>query len=224
MNNPSSNTQNCNNSRKQMLRIDSIAYYWSKLLRKARLSAIKSSRIDRSSKVESGCQVVDSTMGRHSFCGYNCELFSCDIGAFCSIANGVTIGGGRHPMEWVGMSPVFYEGKDSVKEKFAVHKRRVHRRTVIGNDVWIGRSALIGQGVIVGNGAVIGMGSVVTKDVADYAIVAGVPARKIRNRFDEQTIQDLLEIEWWHFSEEQLHKFAKYFTDPRRFIEEYRSR
>jgi acetyltransferase-like isoleucine patch superfamily enzyme len=197
-----------------------LAYVWSKIFKKLRLSAIVGSQIHKTSKVESGSHIVNSTFDRHSFCGYDCEISYCDIGAFTSIANRVVIGGARHPMEWVAMSPVFYEGRDSVKAKFSTHKRDIPKRTVIGSDVWIGENAIIKQGVHIGTGAVIGMGSVVTKDVAGYSIVAGCPARVIRMRFDEEVIENLLEIKWWEFTDEYLVRYAPYFTDPLRLIEE----
>jgi acetyltransferase-like isoleucine patch superfamily enzyme len=195
-----------------------LQYIWAKLVRKLRGKAILNSTIAPSSKVESGSHVVDSTMGRHSFCGYDCEITNCDIGAFCSIANEVVIGGGRHPMEWVGMSPVFYEGRDSVRAKFSMHKRLPLLRTTIGNDVWVGRRAIIKPGVRVGHGAVIGMGSIVTKDVKDYMIVAGCPAKSLRPRFDCEMIAELLRIRWWDFSEADLAESAQYFTDPKAFV------
>lgn len=123
-------------------------------------------------------------------------------------------------MNWVGMSPVFYEGRDSVKAKFSTHKRDDIKRTIIGHDVWIGHSVIIKQGVTVGTGAVIGMGSIVTKDVAPYAIVAGSPAKEIRKRFNNEIIQKLLESKWWEFSDEKLHKYAAYFKEPEKFISE----
>jgi len=169
--------------------------------------------------VESGSHIVNTTFNRHSFCGYDCEIINCEVGAFCSIANHVVIGGGKHPMEWVAMSPVFYEGRDSVKAKFSTHKREAPKKTIIGHDVWIGENALIKQGVTVGHGAVIGMGSVVTRDVPPYAIVAGCPAKVVRKRFDDKTIESLLEIKWWDFSDEKLKEYAQYFKDPTDFID-----
>lgn len=197
-----------------------LAYLWSKLLRKARLSAVASSTVPKTSKIESGSHVVNSTFGRHSFCGYDCAIYNCDVGDFCSIANDVKIGGGAHPMNWVSMSPVFYEGRDSVKAKFSTHKRMPASRVRIGHDVWIGEGAMIKQGVTVGTGAVVGMGSVVTRDVEDYSVVAGVPARSIGKRFDDDTIAKLLDSEWWKIPDEDLKTFAQYFMDPERFIEE----
>ena len=93
--------------------------------------------------------------------------------AFLSIANNVVIGGGKHPINWVGMSPVFYKGKDSVKAKFSSYEREKPLVTSIGHDVWIGRNAIIKGGVKIGNGSVIGMGSIITKDVLPYSIVGG---------------------------------------------------
>ncbi|MFO1268773.1 MAG: antibiotic acetyltransferase, partial [Rubrivivax sp.] len=114
-----------------------------KLLRKARLTAVKGSSVHATSKLEAGTMFYASTMQKHSFCGYDCDIYHADIGSFVSIANGVVIGGGRHPMEWVGMSPVFYEGRDSVRAKFSTHARPPPQRVRIGHDVWIGRSAIV---------------------------------------------------------------------------------
>jgi len=158
-------------------------------------------------------------MDRHSFCGYDCDIANADIGSFVSIANSVVIGGGRHPMEWVGMSPVFYAGRDSVKAKFSQHVRAPAHRVRIGHDVWIGRSAIVLPGVEIGNGAVVGAGSVVTKSVPPYAIVAGNPARLIRYRFDDVVVKRLLACHWWTFSDADLHRLGPYFNDVSKFLE-----
>ena len=193
-------------------------YLWSKILKKFRGCSVINSGIHPTSKIESGSHIVNSSFDKHSFCGYDCEVSNCDIGSFCSIANNVVIGGGMHPMDWVSMSPVFYEGRDSVKAKFSTHKRNAVKRTLIGHDVWIGERALIKQGVTIGIGAVVGMGSVVTKDIEPYAIVAGCPAKVIRKRFDDSTIKKLLEIKWWEFSDKKLLECAQYFNNPVEFI------
>lgn len=203
--------------------ISKVLYYWAKLFKKVRGKAIINSSIHRTSKVEAGSEVVNSTFGKHSFCGYDCEIMHTDIGAFCSIANKVIIGGGMHPMEWVSMSPAFYEGKDSIKAKFAEHQREPIKRTTIGHDVWVGECVLIKQGVTIGSGAVIGMGSVVTKNVAPYSIVAGVPAKEIRKRFDESVIQELLNSEWWNFPDAKLKKLGQYFNDIDTFMKNHQS-
>lgn len=198
-----------------------IEYYWSKIVKKFHGRAIKKSVIHKTSKVEAGSHIVNSNFGKHSFCGYDCEIINTNIGAFCSIANNVKIGGGMHPIDWISTSPVFYVGRDSVKTKFSNHKRKNVKTTIIGNDVWIGEGAIIKQGVEIGDGAVIGMGSIVTKDVLPYTIVAGNPAKLIKNRFDDNTINKLLKIKWWNFDETTLKKFAKYFNNPTTFFKEY---
>jgi acetyltransferase-like isoleucine patch superfamily enzyme len=190
-----------------------------KALKKARLVAVRDSVVDPTSKLESGTMMYHSTMGRHSFCGYDCDISHAEIGSFVSIANGVVIGGGRHPMEWVGMSPVFYEGRDSVKAKFSTHRREAPRRVRVGHDVWIGRSAILLPGVEVADGAVVGAGAVVTKNVAPYAIVAGNPARLIRYRFDDTTIARLRAVRWWDLDEDALEALGPLVRDVEHFLE-----
>ena len=201
-----------------------LSYLWAKLCKKIRGSAVINCRIHKTSKIEAGSSIVNTTFGRYSFCGYDCTIVNCEVGAFCSIANNVMIGGARHPMEWVSMSPVFYAGRDSITKKFSTHNKGNGISTSIGNDVWIGEYALIKAGVRIGDGAVIGMGSVVTKDIPPYAIAAGSPAKIIRKRFDDNIIDKLLNIKWWNFNEEQLNKYAKYIMCPDEFIHEIEQR
>lgn len=195
------------------------SFLFAKLFKKMRLSAIKNSAIHRTSKVESGSLVYNTEMGKHSYCGYDCEIINSKIGNFTSIANNVVIGGSNHPMNWVGMSPVFYEGRDSVKKKFSKFKLDDSKKTHIGNDVWIGRSAIVLGGVKINDGAVVGAGSVVTKEVPHYAIVAGNPAKIIKYRFDEETIRQLISINWWSLPDEELSHYAHTIKDVKLFID-----
>ena len=199
--------------------LETLMRLWAKVLKKARLRAVKDSTVHATSKLESGTTFYASSMERHSFCGYDCDVYCADIGAFVSIANGVVIGGGRHPMEWVAMSPVFYEGRDSVKAKFSEHRRQAAHRVRVGHDVWIGHSAIILPGVEIGHGAVIGAGAVVTKPVAPYAVVAGNPARLIRYRFEEPTVRRLLASRWWELEDAALHRLGPHFNNVEKFLE-----
>lgn len=105
------------------------------------------------------------------------------IGRFCSIASDVTIFlGNEHHVDWVSTCPFAVLFPDEPSLPFP---SRTKGRVVMGHDVWIGTGAMILSGVTIGNGAVIGAGSLVTKEVASYSIVGGVPARYIRYRFDE---------------------------------------
>ena len=194
-------------------------YYFSKLMKKMRGRAIHNSRIHTSSKIEAGSTVANSTMDRHSFCGYDCSLLNCDVGSFCSIASAVSIGGVRHPIEYVSTSPVFLSHRDSVKTKFANHDYLPKLRTTIGNDVWIGEGAMIKAGLTIGDGAVLGMGAVVTKDVAPYSIVAGNPAIVIRMRFEADVIEAMLRLSWWNLQDEALSRIGTTFHDPRAMLE-----
>jgi len=196
----------------------SLFYFLSRAMKKMRMSAIRGSRIHPTSKVESGCTVVASSIARHSFCGYDCSILNCDIGSFCSLASRVTIGGVAHPIDFVSTSPAFLSHKDSIKQKFAHHSYLPTIRTMIGNDVWIGEGAYIKAGVSVGHGAIVGMGSVVTKDVAPYAIVAGNPARLIRMRFDQETVDALLAMAWWDMGDDELRRVSQYFNNPRELL------
>lgn len=90
---------------------------------------------------------------------------------------------------------------------------------VIQDQSWVGAKAFIGMGVTIGNGAVIGSGAVVTKDVPPYAIVAGVPAKILRYRFDEEIINRLQKSEWWKLSDEKLKQLSKLFDNPEAFLE-----
>jgi serine acetyltransferase len=97
------------------------------------------------------------------------------------------------------------------------------KRTTIGNDVWIGDCALVKAGVTIGDGAVIGMGSVVTKDIPPYEIWAGNPARRIKVRFDPDTVARMLATKWWDLDDAAIEKKAKSMNDPKKFLESFDS-
>lgn len=128
------------------------------------------------------------------------------IGKFCSIACGATfiMNGANHSLKSLTnyTFPIFRDewGTDQKVTDAWDNKGD----TVIGNDVWIGYQALIMPGVHIGDGAVVGSRTIVTKDVPPYTIVAGIPGRQIRKRFDESTIELLLASKWWDLPVEQI--------------------
>ncbi len=120
------------------------------------------------------------------------------IGKFVQIATGVRfiMNGANHAMDGVSTYPFKVFGKSWVKASMnAVSKGD----TIIGNDVWIGNSVTIMQGINIGHGAIIGTNALVTKNVEPYTIVGGNPAGVIRKRFDDETIDFLLKLEWWNW-------------------------
>jgi len=146
-------------------------------------------------------------------------IYNTKVGRYCSIARDVNIGQNNHPMDWLSTNPFQYEAnlkfrsgnlyqhrEKYIKSKIpAANREKVldnirKPKTIIGNDVWIGHGVIIVAGVNIGNGAIIGAGSVVTKDVPDYAIVAGAPAKIIRYRFSDEMIKKLLKSKWWQYS------------------------
>ena len=92
---------------------------------------------------------------------------------------------------------------------------------IIGNDVWIGDDVTILGGVTIGDGAVIALGAVVTQDVASYSIVGGVPAKLIRKRFDENSIEFLNSFKWWDKSDDWLRNNAKEMSNIHDFMMKY---
>lgn len=127
------------------------------------------------------------------------------IGAFCSIADRVHVFlGGNHRVDWVSTFP-FAEFPEAWPRARGIDGHpATNGDVVIGNDVWVGSGVTIMSGVTVGDGAVLGADSCVTRDVEPYAIVAGNPAREIRRRFDQDTVQKLLEMRWWDWSDERI--------------------
>ena len=128
------------------------------------------------------------------------------IGSFCSIGSGaafIMAGNQGHRYDWISSFP-FFHVPNAPQFAGARDGYQPAGDTVIGHDVWIGSEAIIMPGVNVGHGAVIGTRAVITRNVEPYAIVVGNPARRIRRRFDDAQIAQLLEIAWWDWEDEQL--------------------
>jgi acetyltransferase-like isoleucine patch superfamily enzyme len=124
------------------------------------------------------------------------------IGKYCSISRNVTIFlEGEHRTDWISTYPfpILWKEAEGIPGQPSTKGD-----VVIGNDVWIGYGVTILSGVNIGDGAVIGAGSVVTKDIPSYAIAAGNPCRVIKYRFDEETINKLLKMKWWNWSDDKV--------------------
>lgn len=132
----------------------------------------------------------DVVLGDYTYINRNSSLEHCEVGKFCSISEGVKINPVEHNLELITTHPVIGENG---------HYNLTRKAVKIGNDVLISMNAIILSGVEIGDGAVIGAGAVVTKNVAPYEIVGGVPARHIRFRFGEEKRRELQELKWWNW-------------------------
>ena len=195
-------------------------YYLAKIISKLRIPSFNCCEIDRTAKVSRGSVLVKITMGKYSYIGADTYITDAVIGNFCSIAGGCNIGGGIHPINTVSTSPVFFKGNNFLHKNFAEIPYKPSQTVVIGSDVWIGEKVYIKAGVSIGTGAIIGAHAVVTKDVAPYTIVAGVPAKVLRKRFEDDIIEKLLQTRWWEKEDEEIRKFAKTMNDPELLLKE----
>ncbi len=152
------------------------------------------------------------------YIGKGTYIGACDkIGKYCSISSDVKIGLISHPLNYISTSPIFYN-----KRRGWVTENNYDELnggcTQIGNDVLISANVMILAGVKIGDGAVIGAGAFVNKDIPNYAIVAGVPAKIIKYRFDEEQIICLEKMEWWNMSKNQLLENKDSFSNINLFL------
>ena len=162
------------------------------------LSLVYNSTVHPRARICALSKFTNSSIGKFSFVGKNCNLNNTSIGSFCSIGMNVKSGLGFHPVRFISTSPVFYKKKNVLGKTYVSEdKFDDYKNIIIGNDVWIGADALIIDGISIGHGAIVGAKTIVTKDVPPYAIVAGVPGKVIKFRFPEEIIEKLLKLKWW---------------------------
>ena len=172
-----------------------------------------------------GCNsIINGDMGFGSYMGNNCSIYA-NIGRFTSIAPNVIVNPGLHPHTFpfattcpMFFSPAMQNGYSFCKKKYF---NEFKPKVSIGHDCWIGEKVFIVGGVKIGNGAVVLGGAYVTKDVPDYAVVGGVPAKVLKYRYDDSTIQFLQKIEWWNNSIEWFDNNWKLLIDMDKLKEYY---
>ncbi len=175
-----------------------------------------------------GARLDNVTVGYSTMIGNNAIISNTRIGNYSCIGDIHTLIG-RHPVkgENIAVHPAFfskeaqfgytYVSETSYDEAAWADKENGYNIS-IGNDVWIGYSVSVCDGVTIGDGAVVGAGSLVVKDVEPYTIYAGVPARKIGDRFDDDTKAKLLELKWWDKDEAWIREHAHEFANPKEFL------
>lgn len=146
------------------------------------------------------------------------------IGSFCSIGPNVIIGPSEHDLYSISTHHFHQDVRFGRFVETYINKgkctplRESKKIEIkIGNDVWIGCNAVILAGVTIGNGAVIGAGAVVTKDVPDFAIVVGVPAKILKYRFTKEQQELILKSKWWDWDDEKLKENIELFHNPEEF-------
>lgn len=147
------------------------------------------------------CELRNTKIGNYTSIGRYSKIANTEIGNFCSISWNSSIGVPSHPMDRITSSAFTYRKLFEFVEN---DKNFQIKKTCIGNDVWIGCNVTILAGVKIGNGSIIGAGAVVTHDVEPYSIVAGVPAKLIRYRFEKDTIEKLNQICWWNWDDDTI--------------------
>ena len=201
-----------------------ILRYWQRLLgRKNFPHALVYGDVSPQAKIAEGVWIPFGTnvsescsIGRYSYIMPPSHLHHVHIGNFCSLAENITFINQQHNSKAFSTFPfskrLAMQGI-SFPELFeeTMRKGDIH----IEHDVWIGTNSIIMGDVTIGTGAIVGAGSIVTKDVPPYTIVAGAPARPIRKRFDDTTIEKLLKSHWWEWSLEKIEKQAPHLFETK---------
>jgi len=174
----------------------------------------------------SGSRVQNSEFLDYSYTDRATDIANATIGKFANIASYARVGPTDHPLHTASLHHFLYRSADywdgeAFDPEFFAH--RTSRRARIGHDTWLGHNCIIKPEVTVGDGAVVASGAVVTKDVAPYAIVAGMPAKVIRHRQPPKVAERMIALAWWDWDHDRLRAALPDFRalSAEAFLEKY---
>jgi len=177
------------------------------------------SQLDGNNYLSQGSKVIESHLGQFSYVNYGSVVNQTTVGKYTCIGPQALIGGlGIHPTTRLSTHRMFYNGNNPCWSGYASGNPFVeNKRTIIGNDVWIGARVIVLDGVTIGDGAIVASGSIVTKNVENYSIVGGVPAKHIKYRLSSDAVAKILEDPWWNWSESRV----KQSVEDGEFVREF---
>ena len=184
---------------------------------------ISESELGEWTEVRAGARLSQSAIGNYTYLMERVQLDYATVGRFGNVAADARLGPTNHPIDrptanhFTYRAAMYGMGEDDE----SIFEWRADQPVEVGHDVWVGHGAVVLPGVTIGNGAVVGAGAVVTRDVAPYTVVAGVPAEPIRRRFDTEVARRIEATEWWDWDRETLAERLPAFRDLETFLERY---
>jgi len=195
---------------------------WGKHLRISYGTTIRNSQFGRYNWLGKDNLILNSTINDHSYVAGHSLIRNCSIGKYCSIAQYVQISPGNHPTSgFVSTHPSTYSRPAFHSKKYLTKNYFAHHEQVeIGNDVWIGTNVVVTGGVKIGDGVIVAANSVVSRDVPDFEIVGGSPAKFIRKRFSDEQVGKLKKIRWWDQGDDWVQANISKFKSIDEFTED----
>ncbi|ESW60713.1 MAG: chloramphenicol acetyltransferase [Rhodobacter sp. CACIA14H1] len=177
-------------------------------------------------EIGEGARVLNSTFEDYAYCDRHADIANTTVGRFSNIAAMTRIGPTDHPFAHAAQHHFLYRSSyywEDAADDATFFAARAARRTTLGADCWIGHGAIIKPEVTVGIGAIVASGAVVTRDVAPFMIVAGVPAQPLRSRFAPRVVERLLALAWWDWDHARLRAALEDFRrlKAEEFLERY---